>query len=216
MPNVTCFAGLTDLPIYTDNRGGVRVTRTPPTPPDMRARIRRFIRPFCQVSRSLPTTTVTLLATPQQTSPDKSSHFPSTPAAFIWRPCWWCRASPSFASSPKSAGLIRGSCSSVQSFASGFLPAPSHDDTVASGSELAPALPPEDFHLLVIAHAGRTKRAPAEDPPELCRPEESNQAAIFCMTFTDSGLRTAKKSSKTIAPRTPSPAIMRPNAAYVV
>jgi hypothetical protein len=37
---------------------------------------------FCQVSRSLPTATVTSLVTPRQTSPDKSNHFPSTPAAF--------------------------------------------------------------------------------------------------------------------------------------
>jgi hypothetical protein len=28
-----------------ENRVGVRVTRTPPTPPDVRVRIRRFIRP---------------------------------------------------------------------------------------------------------------------------------------------------------------------------
>ncbi len=38
--------------------------------------------------------------------------------------------------------LIRGSCSSVQGFASGFLLTPPHDGAVASGSELAPPLPP--------------------------------------------------------------------------
>jgi hypothetical protein len=42
--------------------------------------------------------------------------------------------------------LLRDSCSSVQRYASGFLPTPPHDDAVASGSELAPPLPPGDFH----------------------------------------------------------------------
>jgi hypothetical protein len=55
------------------------------------------------------------------------------------------------------ARLVRGSCSSVQGFASGFLPTPPHDDAVASGSELAPPLPPGDFHPQSIAHAGRTQ-----------------------------------------------------------
>jgi hypothetical protein len=45
----------------------------------------------------------------------------------------------------------------VQGFASGFLPTPPHDDAVASGSELAPPLPPGDFHPQSIAHAGRTQ-----------------------------------------------------------
>jgi hypothetical protein len=50
-----------------------------------------------------------------------------------------------------------GSCSSVQSFALGFLPTPPHDGAVTSGSELAPPLPPGDFHPQSIAHAGRTQ-----------------------------------------------------------
>src|SRR5262249_16959796 len=37
------------------------------------------------------------------------------------------------------------------------LPTPPHDDAVASGSELAPPLPPGDFHPQAIAHAGRTQ-----------------------------------------------------------
>src|SRR5205085_10852368 len=37
------------------------------------------------------------------------------------------------------------------------LPSPPHDDAVASGSELAPPLPPGDFHPQSIAHAGRTQ-----------------------------------------------------------
>jgi hypothetical protein len=45
----------------------------------------------------------------------------------------------------------------VQGFASGFLPTPPHDDAVASGSELAPPLPPGDFHPQSVAHAGRTQ-----------------------------------------------------------
>lgn len=40
--------------------------------------------------------------------------------------------------------------------ASGFLQTPPHDDALASGSELAPPLPPGDFHPQAIAHAGRT------------------------------------------------------------
>ena len=51
--------------------------------------------------------------------------------------------------------LLRGSCSSVQGYASGFLPTPPHDGAVASGSELAPPLPPGDFH----AQIGRPCRA---------------------------------------------------------
>jgi hypothetical protein len=47
----------------------------------------------------------------------------------------------------------------VQGYASGFLPTPPHDDAVASGSELAPPLPPGDFHPQSIAHAGRTQDA---------------------------------------------------------
>ena len=39
----------------------------------------------------------------------------------------------------------------------GFLPTPPHDDAVASGSQLAPPLPPGDFHPQSIAHAGRTQ-----------------------------------------------------------
>jgi hypothetical protein len=58
---------------------------------------------------------------------------------------------------PDRPRLLRGSCSSVQGFASGFLPTPPHDDAVASGSELAPPLPPGDFHPQSIAHAGRTQ-----------------------------------------------------------
>jgi hypothetical protein len=46
----------------------------------------------------------------------------------------------------------------VQGSASGFLPTPPHDDAVASGSELAPPLPPGDFHPPSIAHAGRTQK----------------------------------------------------------
>jgi hypothetical protein len=38
---------------------------------------------------------------------------------------------------------------------------PPHHDAVASGSELAPPLPPEDFHPQSIAHAGRTVPPPA-------------------------------------------------------
>jgi hypothetical protein len=54
--------------------------------------------------------------------------------------------------------LLRDSCSSVQSFASGFLPTPPHDDAVASGSELAPLLlPPGDFHPQLIALPGALK-----------------------------------------------------------
>ena len=45
----------------------------------------------------------------------------------------------------------------MQGFASGFLPTPPHDDAVASGSELAPPLPPGDFHPQAIAPAGRTQ-----------------------------------------------------------
>ena len=47
----------------------------------------------------------------------------------------------------------------MQGYASGFLPTPPHDDAVASGSELAPPLPPGDFHPQSIAHAGRTQGA---------------------------------------------------------
>ena len=43
----------------------------------------------------------------------------------------------------------------MQGYASGFLPTPPHSDAVASGSELAPPLPPGDFHPQSIAHAGR-------------------------------------------------------------
>jgi len=46
---------------------------------------------------------------------------------------WWCRASPCIAGSPTSPSLVRGSCSSGRSFASGFLPTPPHGDAVASG-----------------------------------------------------------------------------------
>ena len=59
------------------------------------------------------------------------------------------------------ARLPRGSCASVQGFASGFLPTPPHDGAVASGSELAPPLPPGDFHPQSIAHAGRTQWRPS-------------------------------------------------------
>ena len=57
-----------------------------------------------------------------------------------------------------SAGQSRG-CDSrhVAQYASGFFPTPPHDDAVASGSELAPPLPPGDFHPQSIAHAGRTQ-----------------------------------------------------------
>lgn len=48
----------------------------------------------------------------------------------------------------------------MQRYASGFLPTPPHDDAVASGSELAPPLPPGDFHPQSIAHAGRTQAPP--------------------------------------------------------
>jgi hypothetical protein len=65
-----------------------------------------------------------------------------------------------FLGSPRSPSLIRGSCSSVQGYASGFLPTPPHSDAVASGSELAPPLPPGDFHPQSIAHAGRTQGRP--------------------------------------------------------
>jgi hypothetical protein len=58
---------------------------------------------------------------------------------------------------PDRPRLLRGSCSPVQGFASGFLPTPPHDDAVASGSELASPLPPGDFHPQAIAHAGRTQ-----------------------------------------------------------
>ena len=45
----------------------------------------------------------------------------------------------------------------MQGFASGFLQTPPRDDALASGSELAPPLPPGDFHPQVIAHAGHTR-----------------------------------------------------------
>ena len=48
----------------------------------------------------------------------------------------------------------------VQGYASGFLPTPPHGDAVASGSELAPPLPPGDLHPQSIAHAGRTQAGP--------------------------------------------------------
>src|SRR5437660_12784535 len=38
--------------------------------------------------------------------------------------------------------------------ASGLLSTPPRDDAVAIGSELAPPLPPEDFHLLATARDG--------------------------------------------------------------
>ncbi|MGB6161987.1 MAG: hypothetical protein WCF33_23905, partial [Pseudonocardiaceae bacterium] len=46
-------------------------------------------------------------------------------------------------------------------YASGFLPTPPHDDAVASGSELAPPLPPGDSHPQSITHAGRTQERPS-------------------------------------------------------
>src|SRR3984893_19444300 len=60
------------------------------------------------------------------------------------------------AGSPRSQRLVRASRSSVQGFASGFLPTPPRDDAVASGSGLASPPPLEDFHLQALAHAGRT------------------------------------------------------------
>jgi len=93
---------------------------------------------FYRVSRSLSATTVATAATPRQTSPDKSSHFPSTPAACTSLPCWRCRASPQGAGSPRQCGLIRGSRSSVQRFVSSFLPTAPRDAAVAFDSELPP------------------------------------------------------------------------------
>jgi hypothetical protein len=55
------------------------------------------------------------------------------------------------AGSPRSRRLVRASRSSVQGFASGFLPTPPRDDAVASGSGLASP-------LQALAHAGRTTR----------------------------------------------------------
>ena len=48
-------------------------------------------------------------------------------------------------------------CLGCRGYASGFLPTPPHGDAVASGSELAPPLPPGDFHPQSVAHAGRTQ-----------------------------------------------------------
>jgi hypothetical protein len=70
-----------------------------------------------------------------------------------------CRMRPAHPGPPASYAV---SHSSVQGFASGFLPTPPRDDAVASDSELAPPLPPEDFHLLATAHAGRTSYGRSE------------------------------------------------------
>src|ERR1041385_8633865 len=65
--------------------------------------------------------------------------------------------SPHRAGSPRPSRLVRGSCSSVRGFASGFFPTPPRDDAVASGSESPPPVPPEDSHLQTTAHAGHTR-----------------------------------------------------------
>src|SRR3984893_12959895 len=79
------------------------------------------------------------------------------------------------AGSPRSQRLVRASRSSVQGFASGFLPTPPRDDAVASGSGLASPPPLEDFHLQALAHAGRTMSGgrrslpPVKTPWRNCR-----------------------------------------------
>ncbi len=75
--------------------------------------------------------------------------------------------------SPRSPRLLRGSCTSVQGYASGFLPTPPHGDAVAS-AWLAPPLPPGDFHPQSIAHAGRTQGRTFGAPR--LRPEPATRA----------------------------------------
>jgi hypothetical protein len=103
-------------------------------------------------------------STPGQVSPDWHSRFPPTPARLPGEPVvgeGLHRPGPAHPTRPpfyandprcRSRLVFLGA-----GFRLGLPPDPPRDVAVASGSELAPPLPPKDFHLLATARAGRTQ-----------------------------------------------------------